>query len=211
MKTVAVSGQLRDNLGKKGSKATRLEGMAPAVLYGSGDPIHLAIAPLSVRDLIYTPEFKIAELTVDGKVHRAIIKDVQFHPVTDEIQHLDFLALQDGHPIRVDVPVGFKGNSPGIRAGGKLIQAVRKIKLKAAPENLVDRILLDISKLELGESIRVRDIDVMEGVEIINPGGQPVATIEVPRALKSAATAAKKAEMAGTAAVAEDEEEATEE
>jgi large subunit ribosomal protein L25 len=199
MKTVAVSGQLRENLGKKGSKATRLEGLAPAVLYGDGDPIHLAIAPLSVRALIYTPEFKIAELTVGGKEYRAIIKDIQFHPVTDEIQHLDFLALQDGHPIKVSVPVAFEGNSPGIRPGGKLIQAVRKIKMKAAPEFLVDRIVLDISELNLGDSIRVRDIQVLEGVEIINPGGQPVATIEVPRALKSAATAALKVELSGGA------------
>lgn len=209
MKTVAVSGQLRENIGKKGSKATRSAGMAPAVLYGQGDPVHFAVAPLSVRDLIYTADFKVAELSVGGKDYRAIIKDVQFHPVTDEIQHLDFLALQDGHPIKVAVPVGFKGNSPGLRAGGKLVQAVRKIKLKATPENLVDRITLDISKLELGQSIRVRDIVDLKGVEIINPGGQPVATIEVPRALKSAATAAKKAALAaskGGAAVAEDAE-----
>lgn len=208
MKTVAVSGQLRENLGKKGSKATRLEGLAPAVLYGQGDPIHLAIAPLSVRDLIYTADFKVAELSVDGKEYRAIVKDVQFHPVTDEIQHLDFLALQDGHPIKVAVPVAFEGNSPGIRAGGKLVQAVRKIKLKAAPEHLVDRITLDISDLELGDSIRIRDITELEGVEIINPSGQPVATVEVPRALKSAATAAKKAALAGGDA---GDEEATEE
>lgn len=195
MKTVAVSGQLRSDLGKKGSKSTRTEGLVPAVLYGSGDPIHFSVVPLSVRDLIYTADFKVALLTIDGKETRAIIKDVQYHPVTDAILHIDFLALQDNHPIKVAVPVGFKGNSPGLRAGGKLVQAVRKVNLKATPANLVDRITLDISKLELGQSIRIRDIEAIEGVEIINPAGQPVATIEIPRALRSAATAAKKAEQ----------------
>lgn len=196
MKTVAVSGQSRESLGKKASKAIRRQGMAPAVLYGAGDPVHFAVAPLSVRDLIYTPEFKLADITIDGKTHQAIVKDVQFHPVTDQIVHIDFLALQDGHPIKVQVPLAFEGVSPGIRAGGKLQQAVRKIKLKTTPDKLVDKIVMDISGLELGQSIRVRDITVMEGVEIINPAGQPVATVEVPRALRSAATAAKKAELA---------------
>lgn len=207
MNVVAVSGQARKSLGKSATKNTRREGLVPAVLYGAGDPVHFTVKPLSVRSLIYTPEFKLAELDIDGAVSRAIVKDIQFHPVTDEIQHIDFLALQDGQPIKVAVPIGFKGNSPGVRAGGKLQQSVRKIKLKTTPDKLVDRIVLDVSDLELGQAIRVRDIDEMEGVEIINPAGQPVATVEIPRALRSAATAAAKAEgdEEGT------EEEATEE
>lgn len=193
MQTVAVTGQARESLGKKGTKAVRKEGAVPAVLYGSGDPVHFSVKPLDVRSLIYTPEFKLAELTVGGNVTKAIVKDVQFHPVSDAIIHIDFLALQEGHPIKVSVPVAFEGTSPGVRAGGKLQQAVRHIKLKTTPDKLIDRITMDISNLELGESIRVRDIDAQEGVEIINPGGQPVATVIVPRAMRSAATAAKKA------------------
>ncbi|PHI19732.1 50S ribosomal protein L25 [Lewinellaceae bacterium SD302] len=208
MQTVAVTGQARQSLGKKGTKAVRKEGAAPAVLYGSGDPVHFSVKPLDVRSLIYTPEFKLAELTVDGKTTKAIVKEVQFHPVTDEIIHIDFLALQDGHPIKVKVPVGFKGTSPGVRAGGKLQQAVRHIKLKTTPDKLVDRITMDISGLEMGDSIRIRDIEAEEGVEIINPGGQPVATVIVPRAMRSAATAAAKA---ADGAAEDDGEEATEE
>lgn len=193
MQTVKVSGQSRENLGKKSSKATRREGLVPAVLYGAGDPVHFTIKPLDVRSLIYTPEFKLAELSVGGNTHRAIVKDYQFHPVTDDLVHIDFLALQDGHPIKVQVPVVFEGTSPGVRTGGKLQVNVRRIKIKTTPENLVDRLVLDISQLELGSSIRVRDIKPIEGVEIMNPGGQPVATVEIPRALRSAATAEKKA------------------
>ncbi len=193
MNTIAVSGQARQSLGKVASKSDRRAGMVPAVLYGEGEPVHFSVEPLALRDLIYTPDFNLAELHVDGKTYKAIVKDVQFHKVTDAVQHVDFLALKEGHPIKVQVPVGFKGTSPGVRAGGKLQQTVRKVRLKTTPDRLVDRITMDISKMELGQSIRIRDIQPIEGVEIIDPAGQPVATITIPRALRSAATAAAKA------------------
>lgn len=210
MESVQVSGQLRTDLGKKASKNIRREGNVPAVLYGIGGPVHFTIKPLSVRDLIYSPEFKLAELEVDGKTYKAIVKDYQFHPVTDNLLHIDFLALQDGHPIKVQVPIVFEGVSPGVRNGGKLQVAVRRAKIKATPENLVDKLVLDISELKLGSAIRIRDIQPREGVEIMNPGGTPVATVEVPRALRSAASAAEKA-GASAEAEGESEEEATEE
>jgi large subunit ribosomal protein L25 len=206
MQSVKVSGEVRENIGKKSSKVSRREGLVPAVLYGAGDPVHFTIKALDVRDLVYTPEFKLAELNVGGKTYKAIIKDHQFHPVTDQLRHIDFLALKDGHPIKVQIPVIFEGTSPGVRGGGKLQIAVRRVKIKTTPENLVDKLVLDISKLELGAAIRVRDIATIEGVEIMNPGGQPIASVEVPRALRSAATADKKAaeaaQKAGTAAPA---------
>lgn len=208
MQSVQVSGEVRENLGKKFSKATRREGRVPAVLYGAGDPIHFTIKPLDVRALIYSPEFKLTELNVGGTSYRAIVKDYQFHPVTDALRHIDFLALQDGHPIKVQVPVSFTGSSPGVRTGGKLMVTVRRVKIKTTPENLVDKVVLDISELELGSAIRVRDIEPMEGVEIMNPAGTPIATVEVPRALRSATTAEKKA---AEGAAAEGKEEATEE
>ncbi|MBB4080648.1 large subunit ribosomal protein L25 [Lewinella aquimaris] len=193
METITVNGEIRENLGKKSSKETRREGLVPAVLYGKGDPVHFTVKALDLRDLIYTAEFKLADVNVGGESHRAIIKEYQFHPVTDQLRHVDFLALEDGRPIKVEVPVTFTGTSPGVRGGGKLQQSVRRIKIKTTPKHLVDSLTLDISKLELGQSIRVRDLDPMEGVEIQNPGGQPIATVEVPRALRSAATAEKKA------------------
>ena len=197
MQSVQVSGEVRENLGKKFSKASRREGLVPAVLYGSGDPVHFTIKPLDVRALVYSPEFKLAELSVGGNSYKAIVKDYQFHPVTDALRHIDFLALEDGHPVKVQVPVSFVGTSPGVRSGGKLQVSVRRVKIKTTPENLVDKVVLDISNLELGAAIRVRDIEPMEGVEIMNPGGTPIATVEVPRALRSAATAEKKAAAGG--------------
>ena len=193
MQSVQVSGEIRENLGKKSSKANRREGLVPAVLYGAGDPVHFTIKPLDVRSLVYSPDFKLAELSVDGKSYKAIVKDYQFHPVTDQLRHIDFLALTDGTPVKVQVPVTFVGTSPGVRTGGKLQVAVRRVKIKTTPENLVDKVELDISSLELGQAVRVRDIKPMEGVEIMNPGGTPIATVEIPRALRSAATAEKKA------------------
>lgn len=192
MQTVQVSGEIRENLGKKFSKATRREGLVPAVLYGSGDPVHFTIKPLDVRALIYSPEFKLAELSIGGKSYKAIVKDYQFHPVTDALRHIDFLALEDGHPVKVQVPVSFVGTSPGVRGGGKLQLSTRRVKIKTTPAHLVDKVVLDISELQLGSAIRVRDIQEMEGVEIMNPGGQPIASVEVPRALRSAATAEAK-------------------
>lgn len=207
MQTVQVSGEVRENLGKKFSKATRREGLVPGVLYGAGDPIHFTIKPLAVRSLIYSPEFKLAELTVNGNTYKAIVKDYQFHPVTDELRHIDFLALQDGHPVKVQVPVAFEGSSPGVRGGGKLQVSVRRVKIKTTPKNLVDKVMLNISELELGSAIRIRDIAPMEGVEVMNPPGMPVASVEVPRALRSAATAAlKEGETAEGEDAAEGEE-----
>lgn len=192
METIKVNGEVRETLGKKASKETRRDGLVPAVVYGTGDPVHFAVKALDLRDLIYTSSFKLAEVNIGGQSYRTIVKDYQFHPVTDQLRHIDFLALEDGRSIKVEVPVTFTGTSPGVRGGGKLLVAVRRIKIKTTPEHLVDSLTLDISELELGQSIRVRDLDPMEGVEIMNPGGQPIATVEVPRALRSAATAEKK-------------------
>lgn len=211
METIAFKGQPRTDLGKRSTKALRKEGHVPCVAYGSEDLIHFAVNPMDVKDLIYTPDFKVAEIEIDGKSFRAIVKDIQFHPVTDAIMHLDFLQLEEGRAVKVEVPIRFKGVSPGVKGGGKLIQRLRRLKIKTKPENLVTEMRVDISKLELNESIRVRDVDQkLETIEILNSPGVPIASVETPRALRSAATAAAKA---GDGAEGEEatEEEATEE
>ncbi|WP_367392136.1 50S ribosomal protein L25 [Lewinella sp. LCG006] len=193
MEAVTVSGQIRTDVGKKATKAIRNAGEVPAVLYSKEKTIHFATTQKAVKSLIYTPKFKLAEVNVDGNTYRAIVKDIQFDPVTDDIVHLDFLHLIDGHPVKVEVPVRFNGTAPGMRAGGKLLRLMRRIKIKTTPENMVNELSLDITSLELGQSIRVRDIAPVDGVEIMSPSGAPVGIIEVPRALRSAATAEKKA------------------
>lgn len=193
MEAVTVSGQIRTDVGKKATKAIRNAGEVPAVLYSKDKTIHFATTQKAVKSLIYTPKFKLAQVDVDGTTYRAIVKDIQFDPVTDDIIHLDFLHLVDGHPVKLEIPVRFNGTAPGMRAGGKLLRLMRRIKIKTTPEKMVNELSLDITSLELGQSIRVRDIAPVDGVEIMSPSGAPVGIIEVPRALRSAATAEKKA------------------
>lgn len=190
MQTVTVNGTLRAATGKKFSKATRREDLIPCVMYGGGENIHFTTTSKDVKTLIYTPDFKVAEINIDGKATRCILKQVQYHPVKDTIRHIDFLRLVDGHPIKLELPVKFIGSSPGVKVGGKLIQSLRKIKVKTTPEKMIDAMTLDISGVELGHAIRVRDLQVEEGIEILNPGGTPVASVEIPRALRSAEAAA---------------------
>ena len=212
---VKINGEPRQKLGGKASKTLRREGRVPAVIYGTGDPVHFSTTQLALRDLIYTPDFKVAEVNVDGEAVQAIVKDVQFHPITDLVTHVDFLRLEEGRTVRIEVPIRFKGTSPGVRAGGKLQQNIRRARVKTTPENLIDELVVDISSLEMGQSARIRDIDPIEGVEIVTPGSTPVAGIQIPRAMRSAATAeakeAKKGAAAPAEAEAEGEAEATEE
>jgi len=196
MQSVAITGAPRTTLGKKGTRTIRREGMIPAVLYGGDDVIHFSTTANDVKDLIYTPDLKLAKIEIEGKTYNAIVKDVQFHPVTDDIIHLDFLRLVDGVSVRAEVPVRVKGQSPGVKSGGKLIKLVRRVKIKTTPENLIDEVRVDISTLKLGTVRRVRDIDLPEGVEIMNSPGIPVVSVQVPRMLRSATAAAEK-EAAG--------------
>lgn len=209
MQVVTIQGQLREDLGKNGAKKARKAGHIPCVMYAKDEVIHFMTTPTEVKDLIYTPEFKLAEVVIDGKPFKCIVKDKQFHPITDAIVHLDFLILTEERPVKVEVPVRFKGTSPGVKSGGKLVQKVRLVKIKALPEKLVDTVYVDISQLEMGQSIRIRDIEAGEGIEMLNSPGVPIATIEMPRAMRSAATAAAKA-AATAGPVAEEEEEGEE-
>ena len=140
----------------------------------------------------------MAEITVNGETYNAILKSAQFHPVSEAILHIDFLILTPGRPFKVEIPLRVVGQSPGVKGGGKLLQSIRKIKVKVLPENLVSELSLDISKLELGQSARVRDIIPVTGVEIMMSPSIPTVSIEIPRALRAAAAAEAKAKLAAT-------------
>lgn len=185
METISVKAEVRTETGKKANKALRNTGRIPAVLYGGKDNHIFSTTIREVKKLIYTPDFKLAELDIDGAKHKAIVKEIQFHPVTDAIEHIDFIKLQDGVPIKVQVPVRFKGTSPGVREGGKLIQSIRNIAIKTTPENLVDELVADISHVTLGMAVRVKDLEISDEIEVLSPGNIPVASVNVPRALKS--------------------------
>ena len=200
METVNVSAQSRTETGKKANQQMRKNGRIPAVLYGKDNNFIFSTTHKDVKALIYTPNFKLANLDIDGTSHSAIVKDIQFHPVTEQILHIDFVKLIDNHPIKVEVPIRFKGKSPGVKQGGQLIQSMRKVIIKATPENLVDELIADISHVELGSAIRVKELEIGEGIEVLSPENTPVASVNVPRALKTeeeeAAEAAEAAEGA---------------
>jgi len=185
METINIEGLSRST-GSKSSKEIRREGQVPCVLYGQGEVHHFAVTPKSVKGLIYTPDFKVANLKVDGQEVKCILKDIQFHPVTDAIEHIDFLKLTNGVPVKVSIPLRTKGESEGVKGGGKLIQQVRKVLVKTLPENLVDELFVDITPLALGQSARIKDIEVTDKIQIMNPPATPVVMVEIPRALKSA-------------------------
>jgi large subunit ribosomal protein L25 len=163
------------------------------VVYGPGFTEHFSTDLATVRHLIYTPDFKVADVSVGGQKHRCIVKDVQYHPVSEKILHIDFLLLKEGHPVKVEVPLRFTGSAIGVKGGGKLQQKVRRVKIKTLPETLVTELNMDITNLDMGQSIRVRDIQPPQNIEILNAPNTPVATIDIPRALRSAAAAAEKA------------------
>jgi len=184
MEVVKFNGEKRGDLANV--KLVREAGRIPAVIYGPDTLDHFSVTLNDIKKLIYTPAFKIGELDINGQSHKCIVKDIQWHPVTDEIRHIDFLALKDGVKVKVEIPVKFKGVSPGVKAGGSLMQTMRRVKVKLDPKDMIDEVFIDISDLKLGDAVRVRDIDLPENIELMVDSAIPIATVEVPRALRSA-------------------------
>jgi large subunit ribosomal protein L25 len=193
METITIEGKVREGVGKKANKDLRGEGMVPAIMYGGTENVSFAAPVASFRKLIYTPEFKVAIIEVNGKTYRAFVKDLQFHPVSDALLHVDFVELVEGKEVKVELPLRLHGNSVGVRKGGKLMQKIRKILVKTPVSALVDHLTLDISDMDLGKSLRMRDVNLPEGMLLLGTPATPVATIEIPRALRSAQAAEAKA------------------
>ncbi|MEZ5054252.1 MAG: 50S ribosomal protein L25 [Chitinophagales bacterium] len=196
MQTITISGKARQSVGKVATKADRVAGNIPCVMYAGNEVVHFTATISELRGILYTPKFYKAIINIDGTTHEALLKDVQMHPITEEILHVDFHKLIPGVKVIVDVPINIVGQSPGVKEGGKLLVKVRKVKVKATPENLVDSVNVDISDLKLGQSFKVRDIKA-DGFEVLNSPAIPLVSIEITRALKSAATEAAKAASSG--------------
>jgi large subunit ribosomal protein L25 len=186
MEIVAIQGNLKENSGKEETKKIRRAGQVPAVVYksGGGDALHFSVNAPDIRALVYTPKFRLAEITLNGTVHKCIVKDIQFHPVTDAVNHIDFLELVPGLKFKATVPLRFSGTAPGVKNGGKFLTKMRQVHILTTPEFVVDEVFADISQMDLGSTIRIRDITLPTGVEITNTGSVPVASIEIPRALR---------------------------
>jgi large subunit ribosomal protein L25 len=168
MKTLEINVKKRDSLGKKSTRKLRSEGNVPCVMYGGEEVIHFYAPENSFRDLVYTHHVHMVIFNIDGKKYKAIIKEIQFHPVTDKILHMDFIETADNKPAIVDIPVELTGNSVGIRNGGKLRQRRRMLKVKGLLSDMPDVLEIDITDLNIGESFKVRDIQ-HENLEMLDP------------------------------------------
>jgi len=168
MKSFDLKATLRKNLGKKDAKILRRNKQVPCVLYGGKENLHFFAAAGDFKDLVYTNRVYVTHITLDGKIHKATMKEIQFHPVSDEINHIDFVEVTDDKPIIVEIPVELTGNSEGIRAGGKLRQRKKYIKVKGLIKDLPDTLVIDISPLNIGQSILAGDLHFNK-IEILEP------------------------------------------
>lgn len=194
MKEINVSGQKREVLGKKASKALRKEGLVPCNLYGEakadGKPVAMAFACTmnELRKLVYTPHIYVINLNIDGEHHTAILKELQFHPVTDALLHVDFLEVNDQKPITIGIPVKLNGLAQGVRDGGRMNLSIRKIDVTAPYQNIPEHLDIDVTKLRLGKSIKVGDLH-FDGIELTTSKNVVVCSVKMTRqAVDSSAT-----------------------
>ncbi len=185
MKKVSVSGSPREDVGKKDAKRLRREGYVPCVIYGGKEQIEFSTPEVNFKDIVYTPEACLVELEIKGKKYDAVLKDIQFHPVTDQILHVDFLELLKGKPVKISIPIRVVGDSPGVIAGGKMLVKLRRLQIKSLAEKLPSEVVIDISKLEIGDSIKVGDLD-LEDVELLDPANAVVVIVKSARAVMMA-------------------------
>lgn len=191
MKTIEVKGELRDNLGKKGTKAIRKTGQVPGVIYGGSEIVHFSFDEKEFRHVLFTPEVFFVQINVGGKQYKTIIKDMQFHPVSDGLVHVDFKQVFEDKKVEIGLPIEITGSSEGIRSGGKLKIRRRKLKVKGLPKDMPEKLVVDITPLNINDSLYVRDLSY-NNLELIDPQGAHVVTITSSRAAAKAAEAEKK-------------------
>jgi large subunit ribosomal protein L25 len=199
MKTVSLSGSLRENVGKKDAKKNRKEGLVPCVVYGGKEQVHFVVDDKTFRKLIFTPEVCIVNLDVNGKQYNTIIQDVQYHPVTDNILHVDFLEIIPEKPVHISVPVRITGTAPGVLKGGKLTIKTRKLKIKALMQYLPDEVTVSIDPLDIGDSIRVKDLAI-DNIQFLDNPGTVIVGVRTARVLVEETAAEEGAAVEGAAA-----------
>ncbi len=181
MKSITIKGSQRESVGKVSTKALRNAGKVPCVLYGGDKPLHFSADELAFRHLVYTPNAHTAVIELeDGQKLEAVLQDIQFHPVTDKILHIDFYQLFKDKLITMNIPVRLEGNSPGVRNGGRLLFRKRKLSIKALPDLLPDFITVDISKLRIGGTIAVETL-LSDDFTILHPDSTAVVQVKASR------------------------------
>ncbi|MNK10947.1 General stress protein CTC [compost metagenome] len=195
MKSITIKGSERESVGKAATRTVRNAGMVPCVLYGGDQPVHFTAEEKAFKDLVYTPNVHTVVIELAGKTYNAILQDIQFHPVSDKILHIDFYQLHDDKEITMEVPVKITGTSPGVLGGGVLRLNQRKLKVRALPANLPDFVEANISELQMGNKLYVTKLEV-NNFKLLNPDNTVVAQVRISRAAMKAAQEAAKAAKA---------------
>jgi len=199
MKSVTIEGQLRTESGKKATRQLRSQQLVPGVIYGGKSEVNFSAPASAFKSIVYTSEFMLADVKVDGATYRCILKDIQFNKVTDALTHVDFLELVDDKKVIASLPLKYVGTPAGVKAGGKLVTKMKSLKIKTLPKYLKEHINVDISNLELNENIRVQDV-IAEHMEVLNSPRIPIASVTMTRQLKQEEASAPKAAAAPAAA-----------
>jgi large subunit ribosomal protein L25 len=191
MKSFELTVTKRTSLTKQDTKKLRNSGMVPCVMYGGAENVHFYAPILDFRGLVYTPEVFTVNIHIDGKTHQAVMQEIQFHPVSDALMHIDFMELNEGKPVVMNIPVKIIGTSEGQRQGGKLITKVRKLKVRALANHLPDAVDVDINSLQIGQSVRVGDLKI-EGVEFLDSPNNILVGVRTTRNVVETPAAAAK-------------------
>ena len=191
MKTIAISGSRRENVGKRDAKELRYQGKVPAVIYGGKEQTHFAVDASDLKTLIYSSDVAFVDIDVDGAKTQAIIQDAQFHPLTEQILHIDIFQIDESKPLVMQIPVKLTGTSPGVKMGGKLVQKLRKLRVRALPKDMPQYVEVSIEPLEVGKSVRVRDLQ-FDNFAITNTPEDTIVSVTTSRALRQAEQEAAK-------------------
>lgn len=186
MKTIEIKGTKRTDLGKKATKQLRKEEQVPCVIYGGEETIHFSAPAKEFNNIIYTPNIYIINIDVDGKVYPCILQDKQFHPVADNVLHLDFLQIKEDKPVNIEIPVELSGLAEGVKEGGKLQLEKRKLKVRGLAKHLPDSLKIDITNLGLGKTIQVSALSY-DNIEITTAKNAVVVSVKLTRAARAAA------------------------
>lgn len=192
MKTITIEGHLRTENGKKAARQLRSQEMVPGVIYGGSAEVNFYAPAKAFKSLVYTPDFQIAEVNVNGTTYRTILKDLQFDKVSDALAHVDLLELVDDKKVVATIPLKFTGTAKGVKDGGKLITKIKSLKIKALPKYLKESIEVDLTSLELNGNIRVEDVK-QDNIEVLNSPRIPIASVVLTRQLKQEEAAAPAA------------------
>jgi large subunit ribosomal protein L25 len=201
MKTITIEGQLRTEHGKTATRQLRSQELVPGVIYGGAQEINFAAPEKAFKPLVYTPNFQLAEVTIDGKTYRCILKDLQFDKVTDALLHVDLLELVEDKKVIATIPLKFVGTAQGVKEGGRLVLKMKALKVKTYPRYLKEQIEVNVENLQIGENIRVEDVQV-ENYEILNSPRIPIASVVTTRQLRQEEASAPAAGTASATAAA---------